>query len=175
MKREEVILVNEADIEIGTCEKLKAHEEGLLHRAFSVILYNSNGEMLLQQRAQSKYHSPGLWTNACCSHPAPGETALEAAHRRLKEEIGIEAQVDFDFKFIYRTVFDNGLTEHELDYVFIGQTDAVPVLNPQEAKSFKYLTIGQLYKEIEEFPERFTVWFKLIMDKIKERNGVELS
>src|SRR5215468_430433 len=117
-RMEQVILVNELDEEIGTMEKLSAHEQGVLHRAISVFIFNEKGEMLLQQRASRKYHSGGLWTNACCSHPHPGEATHAAALRRLKEEMGFETSLKKAFDFVYKTSFDNGLTEHEFDHVF---------------------------------------------------------
>lgn len=162
---EEVILVNENDEEIGAMEKLEAHEKALLHRAFSVILFNSKGEMLIQKRASHKYHSPNLWSNACCSHPRIGESTVSAAIRRTQEEIGITPELKFDFKFIYKIEFDNGLTEHELDYVFVGKTDTQPILNPKEVSAFRYIPLGKLNEEIEKSPENFTFWFKKILKK----------
>ena len=126
MNREEVILVNEADEQIGVMEKMEAHEKGLLHRAFSVFIFNDKGEMLLQQRALNKYHSGGLWTNACCSHPRPGEDTLQAAKRRLMEEMGIETSLTLKNSFTYKTAFENGLTEHEFDHIFIGTFNQEP-------------------------------------------------
>jgi isopentenyl-diphosphate delta-isomerase len=160
---DQVILVDSTDKEIGTMEKLEAHQKGLLHRAFSVFLFNSAGEMLLQQRADSKYHSPGLWTNACCSHPAPNETIVEAGHRRLKEELGIATFLAPAFSFEYRTHFENGLIEHELDHVLIGYTTNEPELNPLEAKAFKWISIPQILDEIKLNPEEYTSWFKIIL------------
>lgn len=159
MEKEMVILVNEQDEPIGLMEKMEAHERGLLHRAFSVLIFNSKGEMLLQQRALSKYHSPGLWTNACCSHPRNGETILEAAHRRLSEEMGMQAELTVLTHFIYKAQFDNGLTEHELDYVVKGTTDNNPIINPDEVNDFRWIRTDDLTKWVRNTPADFTVWF----------------
>lgn len=155
-----VILVNEHDEAIGLMEKMEAHQKGLLHRAFSVLIFNSKGELLLQQRALSKYHSPGLWTNACCSHPRYGETVLQAANRRLSEEMGMAATLSVNTHFIYRAEFDNGLTEHELDYVLIGSSDNDPIINPQEVHSYRWVNLEELKGWMEREPSTFTVWFK---------------
>jgi isopentenyl-diphosphate delta-isomerase len=159
MEKEMVILVNEQDEPIGLMEKMEAHEKGLLHRAFSVLIFNSKGEMLLQQRALSKYHSPGLWTNACCSHPRNGETILEAANRRLLEEMGMQAELGVLTHFIYKAEFDNGLTEHELDYVVKGITDNNPITNPDEVNDFRWITPVNLTEWVRNTPSDFTVWF----------------
>ena len=140
----QVQLVDNQDNPIGVMEKLLAHEKGELHRALSVIILNSKKELLLQRRALGKYHSPGLWTNTCCSHPYPGEDALEAAKRRLQEEMGMSADLKFLFKFLYKCDFDNGLIEHELDHVFIGTTDETPHLNTDEAMAFSWVSIEEL-------------------------------
>lgn len=163
---EQVILVNSKDEPIGTMEKLKAHEEGLLHRAFSVFIFNSKGQLLLQRRALHKYHSAGLWTNTCCSHPRPGESTLEAANRRLKEEMGIDCELKHEMEFIYKAPFDNGLIEHEYDHVFIGHTDFIPTINPNEVAEFKYIEVAPLRRDIHNNPHEYTAWFKIIMDKI---------
>ncbi|MEY4570883.1 MAG: hypothetical protein RLZ10_76 [Bacteroidota bacterium] len=167
-----VVLVDSHDHEIGTMEKMEAHEKGLLHRAFSVFLFNSKGEMLIHQRALSKYHSPGLWTNACCSHPAPNESILDAAKRRMIEEIGIQTELSQAFSFEYREQFDNSLIEHELDHVLVGYTDEFPVINPNEVESFRWISIDSLMQEIKVSSEQFTVWFKIILnqhfDKLKK-------
>ncbi len=156
---EMVILVNEQDQQIGLMEKQEAHEKGLLHRAFSVLIFNSMGEMLLQQRALSKYHSPGLWTNACCSHPRNGETILEAANRRLSEEMGMNTLLNVKTHFIYRAELDNGLIEHELDYILEGVSDISPVLNSDEVMSFRWVSMNELKDWIRQEPSLFTVWF----------------
>ena len=164
---QEVILVNEQDEPIGVMEKMEAHEKALLHRAFSVFLFNKNGDMLLQQRALSKYHSPGLWTNACCSHPAPGESNEEAALRRLGEELGIITPVKKAFHFTYKAEFDNGLTEHEFDHVFIGVFDDDLLLNPEEVASVSYKSIDVIEQELEQFPDQYTAWFKIAFPLVK--------
>jgi isopentenyl-diphosphate delta-isomerase len=158
---EQVVLVDEKDCELGTMEKLEAHRKGILHRAFSVFIFNDDDQMLLQQRALDKYHSAGLWTNACCSHPRPGESSLSAAHRRLKEEMGLETELNFKTSFIYRSAFENGLIEHEFDHVFVGKTNALPQPNPAEVSSYKWLSISEVKKLIIEEPNKFTTWFKI--------------
>ena len=154
-----VILVNERDEAIGLMEKMEAHEKGLLHRAFSIFIFNLEGEMLLQQRALSKYHSPGLWTNACCSHPRDGETILEAAHRRLSEEMGMPTDLTVLTHFIYKADCDNGLTEHELDYVVKGITNENPTINLDEVNAFRWISMADLNKWVNTSPTDFTVWF----------------
>jgi len=169
-----VILVDSQDNELGVMEKLEAHEKGILHRAFSIFLFNSKGEMLIQQRAMSKYHSPGLWTNACCSHPAPAETILDAGKRRLQEELGLSTVLVDAFKFEYRETFDNALTEHELDHVLVGYTDDSPILNSDEAKDYRWVDMSDLLVEISLNPELFTVWFKIILTEHIEKLQKEL-
>jgi isopentenyl-diphosphate delta-isomerase len=159
MEKEMVILVNELDEPIGLMEKMEAHEKGLLHRAFSILIFNSIGEMLLQQRALSKYHSPGLWTNACCSHPRDGETVLEAANRRLSEEMGMQTDLTILTHFIYKADFDNGLTEHELDYVLRGITNESPVINQEEVHDYRWINTADLSQWVKSTPSDFTVWF----------------
>ena len=166
MNREEVILVDEHDQAIGTMEKLEAHQKGLLHRAISVFIFDRQGRLLLQQRAAHKYHSPTLWTNTCCSHPAPGETAADAAHRRLQEEMGMRVPLTFAFTFHYRAPFDNGLVEHELDHVFIGYTDESPIPNPEEVAAYRWVDRAAIDREIRMHPEHYTVWFKLIYQRV---------
>jgi isopentenyl-diphosphate delta-isomerase len=160
---EYVVLVDEHDNEVGTMEKLLAHQQGILHRAISVFIFNDNRELLLQRRALGKYHSGGLWTNTCCSHPKPGEDAGDAASRRLFEEMGIVADIQTEFTFLYRTTFENGLTEHELDHVFSGTSNDIPQPDPDEVMEWKYLSIDAIIKEIEAHPEQFSYWFKLIV------------
>ena len=162
---QEVILVNELDECIGQMEKMLAHEEGILHRAFSILIYNSKKEMLLQQRADTKYHSPGLWSNACCSHPSPGENLLDAAKRRLKEELNIECKLIVTGSFIYRYQFKNKLIEHEYDYVLKGIYDQQPILNEKEVKNFKWMQFEKLLMDIELNPDNYTFWFKEILRK----------
>jgi isopentenyl-diphosphate delta-isomerase len=161
MSINEVILVNEADEEIGTMEKMEAHEKALLHRAFSVFIFNSKGEMLLQQRADSKYHSPGLWTNACCSHPAPGEDTLRAAERRLYEELGFNAPLKKAFTFTYRSDFDNGLTEHEYDHVFTGTYNGDIRPNKEEVKDYCFKSMQDIAEALKQQPDKFTAWFRI--------------
>lgn len=166
MVEDQVILVNEKDEPIGTMGKLEVHQKGLLHRAFSVFIFNDKGEMLLQRRALSKYHSAGLWTNTCCSHPQPNEDTLAAANRRLREEMGMRADLTHKTSFIYKTPFDNGLTEHELDHVFIGSTNNDPVINKEEVDSFKWMSLEAIKTEIKTNPNKFTSWFKIALEKV---------
>lgn len=161
---EHVILVDENDSPIGTMEKLEAHQKGVLHRAFSVLLFNSKDELLIQKRSGNKYHSAGLWTNTCCSHPRPDETLTDAAKRRLREEMGIDVAVKPLYSFIYKVNLDKGLIEHELDHVLIGHFDGRPELNNNEVSDWRYASIPQLKKEIQENPDNFTHWFKLILN-----------
>ena len=169
-----VVLVDSQDNELGKMEKLEAHEKGLLHRAFSIFLFNSKGEMLIQQRSLSKYHSPGLWTNACCSHPAPNESIIQAGNRRLKEELGLSTELVDAFNFEYRETFENNLTEHELDHVLVGYSEENPILNQEEAKDYRWITWANLLEEIDLNPENFTIWFKIILTKHIEKLQKEL-
>jgi isopentenyl-diphosphate delta-isomerase len=169
---EYVVLVDEQDKEIGTMEKLQAHVEGRLHRAVSVFIFNTKGELLLQQRAEGKYHSAGLLTNTCCSHPRPGEGIHDAAVRRLQEEMGITCQLKEVFSFTYKAYLDHNLTEHEFDHVFTGITDAIPKPDKSEAGGWKYMSMEQLEEEIKTNPEQFTEWFKIcVKDWKKELFG----
>jgi isopentenyl-diphosphate delta-isomerase len=160
-----VVLVDQNDQEIGTKEKLKAHQEGKLHRAISILIFNSKNELLLQKRAANKYHAAGLWSNTCCSHPQPGETPQQTAKRRLKEEMGIECELKKIFDFIYKAVLKNGLIEHEYDHVFIGQFDGEPKLNPKEVEDCKWVLANSLKNDIDNNPEKYTPWFKIILEK----------
>jgi len=160
-----IILVDENDLEIGLMEKMEAHEKGLLHRAFSVLIFNSNKELLLQKRAFSKYHSGGLWTNTTCSHPKDGETVRGAGIRRLHEEMGITCELKEIFQFIYRAELDKDLTEYELDHVLIGFSDETPHLDLEEANAFKWMDLNQLKEDIEENPQFYTVWFKILIEQ----------
>jgi isopentenyl-diphosphate delta-isomerase len=168
----QVILVNERDEETGLMEKMEAHEKGLLHRAFSVFIMNDQGEMLLQQRALDKYHSGGLWTNACCSHPLPGETVEAATHRRLLEEMGFDCPLRELFQFTYRTEFDNGLIEHEYDHVWVGVYNGAINPDPGEVHAFHYLPVEEIDRQLTANPQQFTSWFRLafsrVIDKIRE-------
>lgn len=166
MTNEYVILVDEQDNDIGVMEKMQAHQEGLLHRAFSVFIFNDKEELLLQQRAISKYHSGGLWTNTCCSHPRPNETIKDAANRRLFEEMGMSCDLKIKTNFIYKTPFENGLTEHELDYVLIGTTNQNPHINKEEVESFKWMSIIDLKKDIANNPNQYTSWFKIALERV---------
>lgn len=167
--KEYVILVDENDNEIGIEEKMKAHEDAKLHRAFSIFIFNTKGEMLLQQRACEKYHSGCLWTNATCSHPRPGENVEHAAHRRLQEEMGFDCELKKEFSFIYIAEFDHGLTEHEFDHVFIGSYDGAVKPNSAEADDYKWIDLETLKKDIHDHSENYTVWFKIAFDKVMER------
>ena len=165
MREEQVILVNEKDEQIGLMPKMEAHEKAVLHRAFSVFVFNKNNELMLQQRAAHKYHSPLLWTNTCCSHQRNGETNIEAGKRRLQEEMGFVCEVEEVTSFIYKAPFDNGLTEHELDHVMIGYSNEEPVINPDEVESWKWMTIEDVKIDMEKHPDIYTIWFKIIFDK----------
>lgn len=168
MSEELVVLVNEHDEPIGLMPKLEAHEKGVLHRAFSVFVFNEKEELMLQQRALSKYHSPGLWTNTCCSHQRDGEHSIEAGKRRLQEEMGFVCDLKESTSFIYKAPFDNGLTEHELDHILIGTFNEEPTINPEEVASWKWMSLGAIKKDMKETPEIYTAWFKIIFDKFYE-------
>lgn len=162
----DVILVNESDEEVGRCEKMLAHEEGLLHRAFSIFLFNSVGEMLLHKRALSKYHSGGLWTNACCSHPMPGIPIEYTLQEKLKQEMGFQCPLQFSFSFIYKAAMDNNLTEHEFDHVYLGEYNGSPVPNPEEVCDWRYFPIQDIHNLIDTHPELFTEWFKIAFPQV---------
>jgi isopentenyl-diphosphate delta-isomerase len=164
---EEVVLVNEKDEAVGAMEKMAAHEQAILHRAFSVFIFNKNGDVLMQQRAHSKYHSGGLWTNTCCSHPRPGEEVVAAATRRLQEEMGFTTSLTKVFDFTYKAVFENGLTEHEFDHVITGQYDGLVDFNPNEVAAYAFMSVQELEQQIQESPERFTAWFHIAYPKLK--------
>jgi isopentenyl-diphosphate Delta-isomerase len=168
MHEEELILVDENDRETGIMKKMEAHEKGLLHRAFSVFIIDNDGRLLMQKRAAVKYHSPGLMTNTCCSHPRPGENVTDAAVRRLREEMGIDCLLEEAFTFIYKAEFDNGLTEHELDHVFTGICPDVPVPDPGEVESFEYMDIDFLSSDIVNNPASYTVWFRIAFPRVKD-------
>lgn len=165
MIRDKVILVDEQDNEIGIEEKLKAHQEALLHRAVSAFVFNKKGEMLLQKRASTKYHSPNLWSNAACTHPQPGETNLTAAEKRLSEEMGFTTPLTFHSTLLYKAPFDNGLTEHEYDYIFTGEYEGKITPNPEEVDDYRYISIEKLKQEIEATPNNFTAWFKTLVSE----------
>ena len=159
---ERVILVDKDDNQIGTMPKMEAHEKAVLHRAFSVFVFNVKGELMLQQRAAHKYHSPLLWTNTCCSHQRVGESNVEAGRRRLQEEMGFTTDLKEVFSFIYKAPFDNGLTEHELDHVLIGKFDGEPIINKDEVENYTWMLLEDVKKDIEENPKLYTEWFKII-------------
>lgn len=163
-----VILVDKYDNPVGEMEKIEAHEKALLHRAFSVFIFNSKGELLLQRRADDKYHSGGLWTNTCCSHPAPGQDTAEAARLRLIHEMGIDTDLEYVRKFIYKAPFVNSLTEHELDHIYIGITDDLPRINPDEVSEYKYMSLPDIEADIQQYPEHYTAWFHIIFEKFME-------
>lgn len=165
MEEEKVILVNELDEPIGLMPKLEAHQKAVLHRAFSVFILNDKKEIMLQQRAQHKYHSPLLWTNTCCSHQREGETNVQAGKRRLYEEMGFKTEIKELFHFIYKAPFDNGLTEHELDHVMVGYYNDAPKINHEEVEDWKWMNIEEVKEDMILHPEQYTVWFKIIFDE----------
>ncbi len=164
MSEDKVILVDKNDNQVGLMPKLEAHEKGVLHRAFSIFIFNSKYELLLQKRASSKYHSGGLWTNTCCSHPREGEETLDAANRRLDEEMGIKTSLRKVYDFIYKAELDNQLTEHEFDHVFYGVCDNDPILNKDEAEDFKWVDMETLNNDIMKNEDNYTVWFKIAFE-----------
>ena len=162
----EVILVDTDDRQLGTMEKMEVHRKGLLHRAFSVFIFNSKGELLMQQRANEKYHSAGLWTNTCCSHPLPDEHTDKAAERRLKEEMGMNCELKKAFQFIYNIELENNLIEHELDHVYIGYADSQPKPDPIEVQDWKYINMEKLATELHSNPQNYTVWLRHCFEKV---------
>ena len=168
IEKEFVVLVDANDNDIGTMEKMEAHEKAVLHRAFSIFIFNTKGEMLIHQRAFSKYHTPGLWTNACCSHPRLGETLQQATSRRLREEMGMEADIQKIFDFVYKADVGQGLIEHEFDHVFVGTTDVLPNINREEVETYSYIKMDDLRNDINMHPEKYTVWFKIAFDRVEE-------
>lgn len=169
MAMEKIILVDRNDREIGTGEKLEVHESGKLHRAFSIFIFNRKGELLLQKRASGKYHSGGLWTNTCCSHPRAGERLKDAAHRRLKEEMGFDCPLKEIFSFIYNVRFNNGLYEHELDHVFIGRCEGKPDPDPEECEEWKWVPLEELRNDVRKDPGSYSYWLKASLDKVISR------
>lgn len=163
---EMLVLVDEQDSPIGEMEKLEAHQKGLLHRACSVFIFNAKGELMLQQRAAGKYHSALLWTNTCCTHPRPNEAPIDTAHRRLKEEMGFDCPLEYIGAMTYRTEFANGLIEHEYDHLFKGAYDGEPVLNPDEAADWKWISIADLGRELKEHPENYTYWLNVAFNRL---------
>lgn len=172
---EKVIMVDSSDNPLGNMEKMAAHRTGTLHRAFSVFVFNSKGQLLLQKRARTKYHSAGLWTNTCCSHPGPADDMGTIIHRRLIYEMGIDARLAFSHKFIYRTVLDNGLIEHELDHVYTGYSDERPSPNPAEVEEWKYADIEWIREDLKQSPEKYTKWFRLIIEDPQFRHSMDES
>ncbi len=167
---EHVILVDSEDKAIGTMEKMEAHRKGILHRAFSILLFNPKGEILLQKRAKEKYHSGGLWTNACCSHPLPNESMENATRRKLWQEMGIDTPTNFVYKFFYQAKLDANLFEHECDHVFTGTFDGKPKINSNEVEDWKFVSLDQLLLDAQQNPEQYTYWFKLILDQHQNKN-----
>ena len=165
MKEEKVILVDREDNPVGTLPKMEAHEKGVLHRAFSVFILNQKGELMLQQRALHKYHSPALWTNTCCSHQREGEENFQAGTRRLEEEMGFSVPLEELFSFIYKAPFDNGLTEHELDHVMLGYYEGIPEINSDEVNAWKWMSLNEIASDLTVNPESYTVWFKIIFEQ----------
>lgn len=165
---EQVILVDENDKPIGTMEKMASHLGAHLHRAISVFITDTRGRWLIQQRTMEKYHSKGKWSNTCCSHPSPGETSSEAAHRRLMQEMGLRSELNDLFVFKYKAELENNLTEHEIDHVFIGITDVLPQPNPEEVMAYRYIGFDELEQEINSTPEAFSAWFKLIYKEVQQ-------
>jgi len=172
-KEELVILVDEQDNQIGLMPKLEAHQKAVLHRAFSVFIFNDKNELLLQQRAAHKYHSPNLWTNTCCSHQRQGESNIEAGKRRLQEEMGMICDLTEKFHFIYKAPFDNGLTEHELDHVLVGYSSKNPIINKEEVANFKWMSINSIKNDIFENPNHYTEWFKIIFKEYLKQLNLE--
>ena len=172
MKEEQVVLVNEKDEKVGLMPKLEAHEKGVLHRAFSVFIFNDKNELMLQQRALHKYHTPGLWANTCCSHQRDGESSIEAGKRRLYEEMGFSVDLKETTTFIYKAPFDNGLTEHELDHILIGKYAGEPTINSEEVAAWKWMELEEVKKDIQNNPEIYTPWFKIIFDKFYQHLSV---
>ncbi len=166
-KEEMLILVNEYNQEIGQMEKMQVHQKGLLHRAFSILLFNDQDQLLLQQRASHKYHSPRLWSNTCCGHPRLNESTQEAANRRLIEEMGIRIPLQELYTFQYQSVLENNLIEHEYDHVFVGRYNNPPIPNADEVSDWKYISMDDLQNEINLNPSQYTVWFKMILNKIE--------
>ena len=167
---EKVILVDKNDNSQGIMEKMEAHEKGLLHRAFSVFIFNKKNELMIQKRALTKYHSPGLWTNTCCSHPREGEKTIDAAHRRMVEEMGFDCDISEVFSFTYKADVGQGLTEHEFDHVFIGKYNDAPNINHEEVNDWKFVSMAEIKKNMQQSPEQYTVWFRIAFDEVMNYN-----
>lgn len=168
MSKEKVILVNKNDVPQGEMEKMEAHRKAVLHRAFSIFVFNNSNELMLQQRALGKYHSPGLWTNTCCSHPRPGESLGDAAHRRLVEEMGFDCKLTKIFDFIYKARLEQGLTEHEFDHVLTGRFNGEPEINPLEVHAWKWMSMNEIADDMHKNPENYTVWFRIAFDQVND-------
>jgi len=168
---EKIILVDKKDRAMGTGEKLQVHKAGKLHRAFSIFVFNSRGELLLQKRARGKYHSGGLWTNTCCSHPRAGEKLEQAVHRRLKQEMGFDCPLTEAFSFIYKVKFEDGIYEHEFDHVFVGRHEGTPAPNPEEVEGWKRVSMKELKKDIRKNPGNYTYWLRIAVDKLDSHTG----
>lgn len=168
MVEEKVVLVDKNDQELGAMNKMEAHEKGVLHRAFSVFVFDNNDKLIMQRRALSKYHSPGLWANTCCSHPRKNEITKEAAHRRMKEEMGFDCEIQKAFDFVYNSDVGQGLTEHEFDHVFIGYFDDEPLINSDEVDSWKKMTLEEIEADMNENPDFYTVWFRIAFPRVKK-------
>ena len=168
MHSEKVVLVDEKDTTIGEMEKMKAHQKAILHRAFSIFVFNDKNELMLQQRAFSKYHSPGLWTNTCCSHPRPGEALIDAGHRRLREEMGFDCEIEKIFDFVYKAKLDKGISEHEFDHVLFGRFIYTPNINPEEVESWKWMSMEEIAIDMKINPENYTVWFRIVFDRVRD-------
>lgn len=166
------MLIDENDIQVGTGEKMDVHQKGLLHRAFSILVFNSKGELMLQLRAKNKYHSGGLWTNTCCSHPRPGDEVMPAAHRRLNEEMGFDTKLEEKFSFVYKVNFENRLFEHELDHVLVGYYEGEPRINPEEADGWKWVNFEAVKEDAMDNPQNYTYWFKELLKIMKEKSFV---
>ena len=169
---EQVVLVDDKDNPIGLMPKMEAHERAVLHRAFSVFILNGKGELMLQQRANHKYHSPGLWTNTCCSHQRDGESNIDAGQRRLHEEMGFTTELTELTSFIYKASFDNGLTEHEFDHIMLGRYEDNPVINPDEVAAWKWMPLAEVKKDVEANPKNYTVWFVIIFAKFYDHLNI---
>ncbi len=168
MAKQKVVLVDRDDNTLGTMGKMEAHEVGALHRAFSIFVFNSEGKLMIHQRALSKYHSPGLWTNTCCSHPRINEDVMENAHQRLLEEMGFDCELEEAFTFVYKSDVGQGLTEHEFDHVFVGQFDEAPVINKEEVEDWQFIDMDDLRDDIDHHPGNYTEWFKIAFEKIED-------
>lgn len=175
MKEPNVILVDEKDNVLGEMPKMEAHEKGVLHRAISVFLFDYDGNWIVQQRAFEKYHSAGLWTNTCCSHPNPGESSEDASYRRLLEEMGMDCELNYAFKFLYKAELDNGLIENELDHIYFGFSNQEPIPDSSEVNTWKIMSFFELNSDVQENPENYTEWFKLLYKKVNLHMALETS